>query len=173
VRSANLTLWVAPTGSVTAPFVPYRIGVQKILPEFGKHRYLTKGEASRFVTEDWQIQEATEFAGRTFKRLMYFVCERPDKFLPEVTEALTAFEDQLIDEQGKVEAISNALFDSGHDDLALAYLTEHTNNSAKSALELGKALLWSIQTRTRILYGLRAPEGDETSRLDYEMVTCR
>jgi dipeptidase len=173
VRSANLTLWVAPTGSVTAPFVPYRIGVQKILPEFGKHRYLTKGEASRFVTEDWQIQEATEFAGRIFKRLMYFVCERPDKFLPEVTEALTAFEDQLIDEQGKVEATSNALFDSGHDELALAYLTEHTNNSAKSALELGKALLWSIQTRTRILYGLRAPEGDETSRLDYEMVTCR
>ena len=104
---------------------------------------------------------------------MYFVCERPDKFLPEVTEALTAFEDQLIDEQGKVEATSNALFDSGHDELALAYLTEHTNNSAKSALELGKALLWSIQTRTRILYGLRAPEGDETSRLDYEMVTCR
>ena len=41
-------MWVAATGSVTAPFVPYRIGVQSIPPEFGKHRYLTKGEATRF-----------------------------------------------------------------------------------------------------------------------------
>ena len=88
-------LWVAPTGSVTAPFIPYRIGVQAIAPQFGKHRYLTKGEATRFVTNDWQIQEATEFAGRTFKRLMYFTCDHPEKFLPEVTEALTAFENAL------------------------------------------------------------------------------
>jgi hypothetical protein len=46
--------------------------VQRIAPQFGKHRYLTKGEASAFLTRDWQIQEATEFAGRLFKRLMYF-----------------------------------------------------------------------------------------------------
>ncbi|MBT8077737.1 MAG: C69 family dipeptidase, partial [Gammaproteobacteria bacterium] len=92
VRPELRTLWIAPTASVTAPFVPYRIGVQHVRPEYGKHRYLTKGEATRFVTRDWQIREATEFAGRTFKRLLYFACDHPGIFYPEVREALTAFE---------------------------------------------------------------------------------
>jgi dipeptidase len=172
VRPEYRTLWVAATGSVTAPFVPYPIGVQKILPEFGKHRYLTKGEATRFVTKDWQIQEATEFAGRTFKRLMYFTCDHQDKFLPEVTEALTAFEDRLIEQQRSVERTADAIFNDGSDDLALGYLTGHTSNAAQSALALGKALLGSIEARTRVLYGVREPEGDELSRLDGQTVRC-
>ncbi len=172
VRPENRTLWVAATGSVTTPFVPYRMGVQSIAPEFGKHRYLTKGEATRFVTTDWQIQEATEFAGRTFKRLMYFTCDHPDKFLPEVTEALTAFEDRLIEDQVLVEETSNALFDSGLEQLALKYLTEYSSGAAASALQLGNALLGSIEARTKLLYGLRTPETDEISLLDYNNVRC-
>lgn len=172
VRPEHRTLWVAATGSVTTPFVPYPLGVQGVLPEYGKHRYLTKGEAMRFVTKDWQIQEATEFAGRTFKRLMYFTCDHPDKFLPEVTEALTAFEDQLIQERAMVEDTSEALIDGGRAALALEYLTGYTSNAAKSALELGNDLLASIEARTRLLYGLREPKGSETSRLEYSMVTC-
>jgi dipeptidase len=172
IRPENRTLWVAATGSVTTPFVPYRIGVQSIPPEFGKHRYLTKGEATRFVTKDWQIQEATEFAGRTFKRLMYFTCEHKDKFLPEVTEAITAFEDRLIDDQALVEQTSNSLFDNGEEQLALRYLTEKSHGYAAGALALGKALLGSIEARTRVLYGLRAPETDEMSRLQSNMVRC-
>ncbi|GIS02294.1 MAG: hypothetical protein CM15mP103_08450 [Gammaproteobacteria bacterium] len=31
----NELLWIAPTGSVTSPFIPYRIGVQRIAPQFG------------------------------------------------------------------------------------------------------------------------------------------
>jgi dipeptidase len=168
VRPENRTLWIAATGSITTPFVPYRIGVQRILPEFGKHRYLTKGEATRFVSPDWQIQEATEFAGRTFKRLMYFTCDHPDKFLPEVTEAITGFENQLIADMASVEKTSDTLFDSGHEDLALKYLTEYSSNAATSGLKLGNALLASIEARTRVLYGLRSPESDEISRLDYD-----
>ena len=30
-----------------------------------------------------------------------------------------------------------------------------------------------VEARTRLLYGLRAPESGETSRLDYQMVSCR
>ena len=90
--------------------MPYRIGVQRIPPQYGKHRYLTKGEDAGFITEDWQIQEATEFAGRTFKRLMYFTCDHPEKFLPEVTEALVAFEDALIREQEMVVEAAETLF---------------------------------------------------------------
>jgi len=165
-------LWIAPTGSVTAPFIPYRMGVQSITPQFGKHRYLTKGEATGFITEDWQIQEATEFAGRTFKRLMYFTCDHPEKFLPEVTEALTAFEDHLITEQAQVVDTAETLFAAGKTALALDYLTEYSAARGIEALALGNALLDSIEARTRVLYGYRAPKGDIVSRLSYDRVDC-
>lgn len=173
VRPELRTLWVAATGSVTTPFVPYRIGVQHVPSQYGKHRYLTKGEATRYVTTDWQIQEATEFAGRTFKRLMYFTCDQPERFLPEVTEALTAFEFRLVEDLALVERTATTLFEAGDDDLALNYITDYTRESAKSALKLGNALLGSIEARTELLYGLREPESDEISRLDYDMVRCR
>lgn len=167
------TVWVAATGSVTTPFVPWRIGVERVVPEYGKHRYLTKGEATRFVTGDWQVQEATEYAYRTFKRLMYFTCDHADKFLPEVDEAITAFENRLIHEQETVEATALALMDAERGDLASAYLTDYSNDAAIEALRLGNALLESIEARTRVIFGLRAPQTDEISRLDYQMVTCR
>lgn len=166
-------LWVAPTGSVTAPFLPYRVGVTDIAPQFGKHRYLTKGEATRFLTRDWQIQEATEFAGRLFKRLMYFTCDHPDRFLPEVTEALTAFEDRLIAEQDTVIATADALYAQDRPDLAAAWLTRYSREAGEAALALGHALLGSIEARTELLFGLRRPEGDTMSELDYQMISCR
>lgn len=166
-------LWVAPTGSVTAPFIPYRIGVTSVPAEYGRHRYLTKGEASKFVTRDWQIQEATLFAGRLFKRLMYFTCDHPDRFLPEVSEALAAFEDRMIVEQADLEATALALYRAGEPRLAEQVLTQYSHARAAEALDLGEALLASIEARTRLLYGLREPESGEISRLDYQMVTCR
>ncbi len=165
-------LWIAPTGSVTSPFIPYRIGVQNIAPQFGKHRYLTKGEATGFVTPDWQIQEATEFAGRTFKRLMYFTCEHPEKFLPEVNEALTAFENRLIAEQETVVETAELLFEAGKPGLAKRYLTDYSWQSGAEGLRLGNALLASIEARTALLYGLRVPQGDVVSRLSYDRVDC-
>jgi hypothetical protein len=173
VRSELATLWVSPTGAVTAPFIPWRIGVQYVPAEFGKHRYLTKGEATRFVTRDWQIQEATRFAGRVFKRLMYFTCDRPEKFLPEVTEAFVAFEDEMIAEQETVEAIAHELFSNGGETLASDYLTRYSGQKALQALRLGEVLLSSIEARTRVVFGFRKPTTDEMSRLDYQMVTCQ
>jgi dipeptidase len=171
-RSEMNLLWIAPTGSVTAPFIPYRIGVQQIAPQFGKHRYLTKGEATRFLTRDWQIQEATEFAGRIFKRLMYYTCDHPDVFLPEVRAALIAFEDRLIAEQENVEATANTLFEAGRDDLAKTYLTKYSEQSGQAALRLGNALLASIEARTAEIYGLRTPQTDRMSELSYDRVDC-
>jgi hypothetical protein len=164
-------LWVAPTQSVTAPFIPYRIAVQEIAPQFGKHRYLTKGEARKFLTTDWQIQEATEFAGRTFKRLLYYACDHPEKFYPEVTEALTAFEDRLMSEQEAVSAAANELFAAGKDGLAKEYLTNYGWQSGQDALRLGNALLASIEARTYELYGWRSPEGEEVSGFR-ERINC-
>lgn len=45
------TLWVAPTGSVTAPFIPWRMGIEEVPPE---HRYLTKDSPSTFLDPDYQ-----------------------------------------------------------------------------------------------------------------------
>ena len=165
-------LWVAPTGSVTAPFIPYRIGVQAIAPQFGKHRYLTKGEASRFLDADWQIREATEFAGRTFKRLMYYTCDRPEEFLPEVNAALTAFENRLIAEQEIVADTANVLFGQGRRDLALDYLTRYSRVSGAEGLDLGNALLASIEARTEAIYGLREPVTSEMSAGGGERINC-
>lgn len=151
-------LWVAPTGSVTAPFVPYWIAGSAVLPEYGKHRYLTKGEATRFVTPDFAIQEASRFAGRLFKRLMYYTCDAPERFLPEVTETLTAFEDVSIAERDAIEARALALFQAGEPDMARAVIDDYTTSRAHAALDLGEALLASIEARHRLLVGYRAPE---------------
>ncbi|MBT4520766.1 MAG: peptidase U34, partial [Halieaceae bacterium] len=165
-------LWIAPTGSVTAPFIPYRIGTESIAPQFGKHRYLTKGEATGFITPDWQIQEATEFAGRLFKRLMYYTCDHPDVFLPEVNNALTAFENRLIAEQQDVAETANTLYGAGKKRLARRYLAQYSKRRGAEGLQLGRALLASIEARTEVLFGLRKPEFDIVSRLSYDRVSC-
>jgi hypothetical protein len=125
------------------------------------------------VTRDWQIREATLFAGRLFKRLMYFTCDRPDKFLPEVSETLTVFEDRMIAEQPDLEVTALTLYAAGESRLADQVLSRYSHARAAEALNLGAALLASIEARTRLLYGLREPETGEMSRLDYQMVTCR
>ena len=124
------------------------------------------------MTRDWQIQEATEFAGRTFKRLMYYTCDRPTVFLPEVTAALTAFENRLIVDQETVAATANTLVKSGREDLALRYLTDHSKQSGAAALRLGNALLSGIEARSVEIYSLRVPQTDEMSRLSYDGVNC-
>jgi dipeptidase len=163
-RRAELNmLWVAATGSVTSPFVPYWIGTQAVPPEYGKHRYLTHGESERFLIKDFQIQEASEFAFTTFKRLMYYTCDKPDKFLPEVTEALTAFENQSMDQGARVEARANRLFSIKEETMATDELTAYSTQRAAEALRLGQALLGSIEARHRLLYGFRAPTGTAMS----------
>jgi len=166
-------LWVAPTGSVTAPFVPYWIGGSVVLPEFGKHRYLTKGEATRFVTPEFAIQEASLFAGRLFKRLMYYTCDAPDLFLDVVTRALTAFEDQSINARDGVEAHALALYRAGEPAMARGVFDDYTSSRARAALDLGNALLASIEARHRLLVGASPPADlDTISARRGPNVTC-
>jgi dipeptidase len=159
-------LWVAATGSITTPFVPYWIGDDRVLPEFGRHRYLSSREAEGFVTKDFQIQEAAKFPYITFKRLMYYTCDRPEKFLPEVTEALTAFENQSIAEIPAVEAKATKLFNVGEPNMARDVLNDYSSRRALDAMNLGEALLGSIEARHRLLYGYRAPRGTKMSGND-------
>jgi len=167
-------LWVAPTGSVTAPFVPYWIAGTEVLPEFGKHRYLTKGQASTFVKPDFSIQEASRFAGRLFKRLMYYTCDAPARFLPEVTEALTAFENRSIDQAAAIEERATVLFEAQEPEMARAVIDDFSSARARSALELGEDLLGSIEARHRLLEGPKLP-GDtaEIGTRHGPYVNCR
>jgi hypothetical protein len=93
--------------------------------------------------------------------------------LPEVTEALTAFENQVIEEQATLEATAEVLFSAKADTLAAEYLTRYSNETALEGLRLGEALLASVEARTRVLFGFRKPTTEEMSRLDYSMVTCQ
>jgi dipeptidase len=161
-------LWVAATGAITTPFVPYWTGNKRVQPEFGKHRYLSAHESKGFVTRDFQIQEASQFAYITFKRLMYYTCDKPGKFLPEVTEALTAFEDQSIAATSGVEQMANKLFAAGNEEMAREVLTGYSNQRAMDALHLGEALLGSIEARHRLLYGYRPPKHEPMSGSDDE-----
>jgi hypothetical protein len=104
---------------------------------------------------------------------MYYTCDHPAKFLPEVTEALTAFENRLIAEEEAVTATAETLFKARKQELALDYLTRYSEQAGKDAMRLGHALLGSIEARTELLYGLRRPQGSTTSELNYEAITCR
>jgi dipeptidase len=169
-------LWVAATGSITTPFVPYWIGVDKVLSEYGKHRYLSHGAAESFVTKDFQIQEASDFAYITFKRLMYYTCDKPDKFLPEVSEALIAFENQSIVQTKAIESTAAKLYNVGEEQMGSSVLNRYSSQRAADALGLGKALLGSIEARHRLLYGYREPTGTDMSTQGHRWgvsVDCR
>lgn len=152
-------LWVAPTGSVTAPFVPWFIGTRSTLPEFRAHRYLTKGSATRFVSPEFQRQEGTLFAGRLFKRLLYLTCAHPDRFLPEVTEALEAFERASREDLPEIVKTAQLLFAAREGALARSVLTRFSQERARSSLALGEALLGSIEARSRLSSPSATPLG--------------
>jgi hypothetical protein len=151
-------LWVAATTSVAAPFVPYHLGVTEVPPEFQWHRYLTEGEASRYMNPDRQGIESTRYAFAVFKRLFYLTNEHREEFLPEVTAALTAFESKLAGRLPVVERTALKLFEAGEPELARAHLTYHSSTEAMNALQLGEALAASIEARTKLRFGIRKPK---------------
>lgn len=151
-------LWVAATTPVAAPFIPVHLGVTGVPEEYQRHRYLTAGEAERYMDPNWQGIESTRYALRVFKRLFYLTSERRDQFLPEVTQALEAFEDGLIAAQPRVERTALKLYEAGEPELARAYLTYFNNTEAMNGLRLAEALAASIEARTRVQFGIRAPK---------------
>jgi hypothetical protein len=151
------TLWVAATSPVAAPFLPYRLGVREVPPEFMRHRYLTAGEAARFQDPDTRGLESTRYAFQVFKRLYYLVMEHPDRFLGEVVEAWEALEARLIREQDEVGRTARVLYEAGEADLARRYLTRYSMTESLQALDVGDALARSVDARTKLLHGTRLP----------------
>lgn len=152
------TLWVAPGPPVTAPFVPWRIGVETVPPEFRRHRYLTAGEAERTVDPAERGLESTRYANRAVKRLLYLVDEHRQEFLPDVVSLLEAHDRRLLEAQPGVERTAAILLDAGETGLARRYLTEQSHAAAADALRLLEGLASAIELRTRLLHGIRTPE---------------
>lgn len=157
-------LWHTQTAALSAPFIPFYMGVSDVPPEYKKHRYLTAGESARFMHQRHEIAEqqsqvssaieSTHSAFGVFKRLFYLTVQHYETFLPEVTEALEAFETKLIDQQATVEQTAHTLYAAGEDELARSYLTYYCHTEAMNALRLAEALAQSLEARTKLLYGI-------------------
>ncbi|PSN68081.1 peptidase U34 [Corynespora cassiicola Philippines] len=158
-----IRIWIAPTGSVTAPFVPWWLGVKDdaVPPEFGEHRYLTKDAASTFLNPDYQFQEASQFAGRLFKRLLYYTCSDPDAYLPVVTKMLESFENRSRTDMEWVEKSAQTLIDAGDRQSAREVLTFYSQTRAGKAMELGKTMTDALDAYIKLAGLWKSPVGSQ------------
>ncbi|MEO0944502.1 MAG: C69 family dipeptidase [Pseudomonadota bacterium] len=157
------TLWHAPSGPVSAPFSPVFMGQNAVPPEFTKHRYLTVGEATRFLDADKPVcdgasslsevsqgDEAFSSAVMECKRLLYLILQSPDHHLPQTTHALTQREQSLVQRTNEILATGEALTCAGHEKQCAQLLTYFSTTEMLEGLALVKALntLFEIQVRT-------------------------
>ncbi|MDH5307888.1 MAG: C69 family dipeptidase, partial [Myxococcales bacterium] len=168
-----IRIWVAPTGSVAAPFIPWWLGVQQIPVEFGAHRYLTAGSSSTFLNNDFQLQEASDFAGRRFKQVLYYMCEKPAVYHPAVTEMLEGFERASMADLPWIERSAQTLIHKGQREDARRLLTFYSQTRARDAMQLGSALVGWLRASAELVTGVRRPTqpGPEISR-GKGLVTC-
>ncbi len=168
-HDALRTLWHTQVGAVAAPFAPIFMGMREVPEEFRQHRYLTSGEASRFMdlrhAESGRPDslsgipqgiESTRSAVAVFKRLLYLVFQNQEAFLPEVTATWVAVERRLTKLHASVIRTAEILMDAGEEELARDYLTYYARAELLNALRLGESMAESIEARTRALFGIRS-----------------
>jgi hypothetical protein len=162
-------MWHAAIGAIAAPFTPFFLGVTSVPVEFARHRYLTTGEDAAFIDRDSTSDEPTSVVGQrteasrsavyVFKRLLYLLAEHHETFLPEVTPVWEALEKELADEAPEVVDTALLLIANGQPSAAGKHLTRYCAAQAVRGLDLGEAMVNSMEARSRILFGLR----DDTS----------
>ncbi|KAH7144326.1 peptidase family C69-domain-containing protein [Dactylonectria estremocensis] len=170
-----LRIWIAPIGSVAAPFVPWWLGVQSIPPEFGEHRYLTTGASSSFLNPDYQFQEASVFAGRVFKRVLYYMCSAPHTYLPIITTMFEGFERQSHAQVSEwVEKSARVLIAQGERKTAQKLLTFYSHTRAAEALQMGSTMADSLDSYIKLTGQWQNPTGSEINDggVGAETVNC-
>ena len=168
-----LRLWIAPTGSVAAPFIPCWLGVQSVPPEFGEHRYLSEGASSTFLNPDFQLQEASQFAGRLFKRVLYYMCSAPRLFQPVVHDMLVGFEDQSKRDIEWIENAGKILVSHGGRESLQTLLTHYSHSRANQALELGASIVNALDGYIKTTGRWQNPIGKQINvAADGEGVSC-
>ncbi|WP_245874092.1 C69 family dipeptidase [Alkalispirochaeta sphaeroplastigenens] len=160
VRGELQTLWTAITTGLTTPFVPIPVATESVPPEFSQHRYMTKDASSHFLDPDYSMLEATRYATRTFKRLLYFTSEHPLDFLRSVTGEIEAFEIDLFAEWAALEKRALSLYEAGLEQQAQSVITGSVHRWLLESLDLGEDLVREVEARTRERYGIRMPKGE-------------
>lgn len=165
---AELTvLWTTVAPPIASPLIPLNHLTEDVPVEYKKHRYLTEGEAARFVSLDFQGRESTEYAFYIFNRMFHLISEHPYDFLDEVVDTYVAYEDNLMEEQQMVETIALQLLDQGEEQLARDIYTYFIMQTGENVLDLVKVLSASIEARTKIHYGIPEPADEPvTGRTD-------
>lgn len=155
-------LWHAPSGPVSAPFAPVFMRQTSVPPEFAKHRYLTVGEATRFldadkpvcdgpdsVSEVSQGIEAFTSAVMESKRLLYLILQDPQNHLPQTTHAFTQRERSLEKRTREVLATAGTLIAAKEEAQCARLLTYFSTTELLNGLALVKAMnaLFELQVR--------------------------
>lgn len=169
-----LRIWNAPTGSVAAPFIPWWLGGTSVPPEYGEHRYLTTGASGSFLNPDFELQEASSFAGRLFKRVLYYMCSAPDTFLPLVTKMFTKFEAESNTDVEWVEKAAKALIAAGDRESAMKLVTHYSHTRAEKAMQLGRTMTDALDSYIKLSGDWKNPIGDQINDADEggETVNC-
>lgn len=160
-------IWHTQIGAVAAPFVPVFMGVAEVPEEFRMHRYLTDGEAARFLDSRHattrgadvvslvpQGIEATRSATQILKRLQNLIFHDSEHYLPEITPVWEALERRLLEDHPAVVATARTLLAAGQPKLAAQYLTYYCKNELLSGLDLAEKLAAGLEVRVRTLTGL-------------------
>ncbi len=151
-------LWVALAAGVSTPMVPVYVASSDVPPEYKQHRYMTKEADATFLDPAFAPLEATRNAYRTFKRLFYYTCIRPETFLKSVTGELEAFESARMAEIPSVEREAIQRFRDGDREGAVAHLTGHVETWLLDALRLGEALVDAVERETRRQFSIPMPD---------------
>lgn len=170
-----LMLWHAPVGAVACPFAPVFMEQTDVAPEFARHRYLTVGEAHRFmdmrkaVTRGMetvsivaQSVEASRSAVYECKRLMYLMQLSDAATLARVSASFVAREAMLVSKLDAVLKAATALTATGETDAAAVLLTYFSTTELGAGLDLVMALATGIEAELRAGGGLtpsKTPQG--------------
>ena len=117
LRGGRRMLWHAPIGAVAAPFAPVYLDQDTVPAEFGKHRYLTAGEARKvldmrkaepaeadMVSSVPQAHAAQRCAVAECKRLLYLMHMAGAPVLQRILPVFEAREATLAGLAGQMEA---------------------------------------------------------------------
>lgn len=165
-------MWHAPVGASAAPLLPVFLGIDAIPAEYRQHRYLTDGEAARFVDGRNAAElsavprgvEAAASAVAVFKRLMYLAFEHPGLFLPELHAAWEALEGKLQQRTQDAAALARLAIAAGEHDLAHRHLTAFTQGEMLRALRMAEDLATAMDIRRQLQFGVTedpVPQGPE------------
>ncbi len=166
-RHAELRhLWHTQTGAIAAVFVPVFMGVHQLPEEFAQHRYLSEGEAARFMDMRHYLRgrvnslspiaqgiESTQSAFYVGKRLMYLMLQHQETYVPEVLAVWEAQEARLASQLDGVLRAAEILADAGEVGLARASLDYFTRTELLAGLRMAEQLAEGLEARTRAQFG--------------------